>query len=93
MTHHNLTIFSVELSKLTAIDPNITEAWLTEVMTQVTELGKETNSYYLINNNLAINDYNNQRHVQIFNTFVQLSQQKGQLLQLIKQPNGQEQAS
>lgn len=85
------TIFCIPLSELTAMDADIDEYWLTQLIAQIPELGKETDRYYLINNNLTINNFNNEHRVVIFNNFVMRSQQKGQLLQLIKSNNEQKQ--
>ena len=78
------TIYVVELSQLKKIHTNIDESYLDALLTEAPRYGYIEKGYYIINNKLPIINPFNLVHVNIFNTFVQLSQRKGQLLQIIK---------
>jgi hypothetical protein len=78
------TIFSVELQKLTDINPELNEQFFTTLIQALPQIGKEAPNFYLINNNFTLQNQFNLNHINIYNNFVIQSQQKGQLLQLIK---------
>lgn len=78
-------ILSLELSKLTKIDPNINEQFIDQLFEEVPNLGKKHDRYYIINNNLTLHSNQNPLYVQVFNLFLQNSTRYGNLLQLLKQ--------
>jgi hypothetical protein len=78
------TIYSLELQKLTDINPELNEQFFTMLINTLPQVGKETPNYYLINNSFTLQNQFNLNHINIYNNFVIQSQQKGQLLQLIK---------
>jgi hypothetical protein len=78
------TIYSLPLSKLTDMDPQLDEAFFTSVVNNLPQIGKELPTYYLINNNFTLQNPNNSNSINIYNNFVIQSQRKGQLLQLLK---------
>lgn len=79
------TIFSVPLKMLTDVCPDLDEYWLTQLVAQVSQLGKEYERYYLINAGLTINNNIDEARLNIFNNFVVRATQKGQLIQFMKQ--------
>lgn len=87
---NNYTIYSLPLSRLTEIHSGLDAAFFTELIKQLPNIGKEHANYYLINNNLTINNPYNLDHINVFNNFTIQSQQKGQLLQLVKNEQKQD---
>lgn len=81
------TIFSLPLSKLTNIHAALDATFLTQLIQQLPQIGTETDKYYLLNNSLTLANENNLEHINIYNNFVQYSQRKCQLIQLIKEQN------
>lgn len=77
-------IFSIELSKLTKIDPQINEEFIEQIFEQIPIIGKKHERYYIINNNLTLHNYENSLYIQIFNLFLQGSRNKFNLIQLLK---------
>lgn len=78
-------ILSFDLQKLTDIHTELNEQFFTNLITNVPQIGKETPDYYLINNNFTLQNQYNLPYINIYNTFVIQSQQKCQLIQLLKQ--------
>lgn len=78
------TILSVPLAKLTAIDAEITEAFVHNILTDIPQLGKEAERHFIVNNNLNVFNPNDLKHIHIFNMFLEVSRRKYNLIQFTK---------
>lgn len=79
-----MIIYSLPLSKLELIDKELNASFLQTVLKDIPQLGKEAAGHFLINNNIQIINQLNLKHIHTFNAFLQLSRNKGQVTQLIK---------
>jgi hypothetical protein len=79
-----VTIFSVPLQKLTAIDPELTATFIEQLIAQIPVLGKTAERYLILNNNIQIVNPNHLKHLTVFNAFLQYSTRKCAAVMLTK---------
>lgn len=80
----SVTILSVPLQRLTAIDAEITAGFVQALLKDIPNLGKEAERHFILNTNLTIFNPNNLKHIHIFNMFLEVSRRAYTLIQFTK---------
>lgn len=79
-----MVIKQISIDKLKNICPELNEEFFENLLTEVPQFGKKHSNYFLINNNLTLQNPLNLHYIDIYNIFVQLSRASCGLLQLTK---------
>lgn len=79
-----MVIKQISIETLTKVCPELDESFFESLLTEIPQFGKKHSNYFLINNNLTLQNPLNLHYIDIYNIFVQLSQASCGLLQLTK---------
>lgn len=79
-----LNILYIELSKLLKISEEFNENFFISLINSIPPAGKIEKGYFIVNNQLTVNNPNNIKVIELFNIFVGLSRKNYNLIQIIK---------
>lgn len=77
-------IFSIDIGTLTKIYPEFTTDFFSALLKTAPALGKETETHFLFNTALTLNNLQNTQAIDIFNNFVLMGRNKANLIQITK---------
>lgn len=80
----NSVIYSLSFERFAKIHESFTPQFLNDVLASIPNFGKNTDKYWLFNNKLMLQNPHQQFHVDVFNTFLQMSQYKCNFVQILK---------
>lgn len=79
-----VNIYQVPLSTINKVYNAFDATYFSEIIKGYPELGKEADTYFLLNTTILINNPYNIEHINIYNTLMQIAQHKSPILQILK---------